>query len=40
LAQKYEEALKGGGDIKEVDNLEDLLLNKMEEAEERLEPGE
>lgn len=40
LALKYEEALKGEGDVKEVDDLEDRLLDKMEEAEERLEPGE
>ncbi len=40
LALRYEEALKREGDSKELDDLEDLLVGKMEEAEERLEPGE
>jgi len=40
LTIKYEQALKQEGDLKELDDLEDLLLDKMEEAEERLGPDE
>ncbi|MEW6185119.1 MAG: Hsp70 family protein, partial [Thermodesulfobacteriota bacterium] len=40
LAFRYEQALKQEGDLKEIDDLEDRLLDKMEKAEERLSPDE